>query len=82
MEKLKKRFSLIDDWNWVLKRAWSTRLLIVAGILSGAEVALSVMAAYAVATPIPPGIFAGLSGAVTVAAFIARFVAQSHGGGE
>jgi hypothetical protein len=73
---------LIDDWRWVRNHAWSARLIVLAAILSGLEVMLSVMAAYAVETPIPPGVFASISGVVTVAAFGARFVAQKRDGAE
>lgn len=67
---------LIDEWRWLIKRAWSVRLMVVAALLSGLEVCLSVMSAYQVDTPIPAGLFAILSGLVTVAALVARFVAQ------
>lgn len=69
---------LIDDWRWVVTKAWSLRLAALAALLSGLEVALAVITAYEIHTPIPSGMFAALSGLVTVAAFIARFVAQDH----
>lgn len=62
---------LIADWRQVLKRAWSVRLIIAAGFLSGAEVALPLLP-----LPIPAGIFAALSAVTTAAAFIARLLAQ------
>ena len=62
---------LIADWRQVLKRAWSVRLIIAAGLLSGAEVALPLLP-----LPIPAGIFAALSAVTTAAAFIARLLAQ------
>jgi hypothetical protein len=64
---------LIDDWRRVIKRAWSIRLLIVAGILSGIEVALPVIDGW---ITIPRGLFASLSFVVVAAAFVARIVAQ------
>lgn len=70
--------NLREDWDWILKRAWSVRLMALAAILSGAEVMLSVLSAYQVKLPIAPGTFAALSGAVTIGAFVARFVAQDH----
>lgn len=69
---------LLDEWRWVWRRAWSVRLIAIAAILSGLEVMLSVLSAYQVSLPITPGIFAAVSGLVTVAALIARFVAQDH----
>lgn len=67
-----------EDWEWVLKRAWSVKLIVLAAVLSGIEVMLAVLSAYQVALPIAPGTFAALSGFVTIAAFVARFIAQDH----
>lgn len=67
---------LVDEWRWIWRRAWSVRLIVLAAILSGLEVMLSVMSAYQIILPIGPGTFAAVSGLVTVAALIARFVAQ------
>ncbi len=70
---------LIDEWRWVMRKAWPVRLLMLAAILSGLEVTIQVMVGFSVQIPfIPPGIFAILSGLVTVAALIARFVAQAR----
>jgi hypothetical protein len=62
-------------WNWrqVLRRAWSIRLIIIAGLFSGAEVAFAV---FADNPPISPGVFASLSGLTTMIALIARIIAQ------
>jgi hypothetical protein len=64
----------LDDWKGVLARAWSVRLIILAGILSGAEVTLSLV------TPgllgIHPGSFAVASGVVSMGALVARLLAQ------
>lgn len=64
---------LIRNWKDVLTKAWSARLMILAGILSGAEVALPYFTAV-----IPPGILSALSSMVVSAAFIARFLAQKN----
>lgn len=64
---------LIADWRRVLRRAWSVRLMIVAGILSGVEVALPFLDG---ALPVPAGAFAALSAFTTAAAFVARLLAQ------
>ncbi len=64
---------LVDNWRAVLRRAWSIRLILLAGLLSGIEVALPLVGD---TLPIPPGIFAGLSFLFTAGAFVARFVAQ------
>ena len=67
------QINLVDDWRKVLARAWSARLMILAGILSGAEVALPYFT-----DAIPLGIMSALSSLVVSAAFIARFVAQKN----
>ena len=74
----KKPWTLVDDARWVLTKAWSVRLLAIAAVLSGVEVTISVASSFGVKPPIPAGVFAVLSGLVTVAAMIARFVAQDH----
>jgi hypothetical protein len=47
--------------------------MIVAGILSGIEVALPLAGDL---VPVPVGVFAGLSALTTAGAFVARLVAQ------
>lgn len=65
--------TLISNWRDVLTKAWSARLMILAGLLSGAEVALPYFAVI-----IPQGVLAMLSSTVVSAAFIARFMAQKN----
>lgn len=64
----------VDNWRLVLRHAWSVRLIGLAALLSGAEVAIPLL------TPFVPQHyligFAALVFVVIVAAFIARFVAQ------
>lgn len=64
---------LTHDWRVILRHAWSVRLMIVAAILSGLEVALPLVGPW---LSIHPGIFAGLSAITVSAAFVARFTAQ------
>lgn len=64
---------LIPDWQRVLRRAWSIRLLVIAGLLSGLEVALPFLDGL---LPIPQGIFAALSGLTVAGAFVTRLLAQ------
>nr|WMC97961.1 hypothetical protein RAR13_04390 [Aminobacter aminovorans] len=64
---------IVANWRAVLRCAWSIRLMILAGLLSGIEVALPLLDGL---LPIPPGVFAALSGLTVAAAFIARLVAQ------
>lgn len=64
---------LVDDWRAVVRRAWSIRLMIVAGVLSGLEVVLPLIDGW---VPLDRGVFAALSGFTVAAAFVARLVAQ------
>lgn len=68
--------NLVSNWRRVLRRAWSIRLMILAGILSGLEVIFS-LPDIAERLDWPQGIFAALSGLTTAAAFVARLIAQS-----
>lgn len=62
---------LYDNWKDILRKAWSVRLMILAGILSAIEVVLPLFA-----DTIPRGTFAALSGVTVACAFVARLVAQ------
>lgn len=65
--------TLAYDWKIILKKAWSVRLMVLAGLLSAAEVVVPL-----VAYDLPPRIFAALSGLTVCAALIARIVAQRN----
>lgn len=62
---------LIVGWRRVLSRAWSVRLMLLAAVLSAAEVALPFMGDI-----IEPGSLAILSALSTSGAFFARILAQ------
>mgnify|MGYP003422774952 CR=1 FL=1 len=62
---------LKPTWRHVIRRAWSVRLIALAALLSGAEVALPFFA-----DQFPRGIFAALSFVAVAGAFVARLVAQ------
>ncbi len=64
---------LSSDWKTILKKAWSIRLMAVASALSGVEIAMPMLDGV---LDMPRGMFAGLSGIVTAAAFVSRLVAQ------
>jgi hypothetical protein len=64
---------LIDDWKWVMTKAWSARLMLVSAALSGFEALMSV---FADNPPIPRTAFAVLFCIITAAAFVARLIAQ------
>lgn len=60
-----------DNWREILKRSWSLRFIILAGILSGIEVILPFFS-----EDIPRNFFAILSFFFVSAAFVARLVVQ------
>lgn len=62
---------LIPDWHEVLRKAWSARLMIVAAIMSGAEMVVPLFP-----DAMPRGVFVALSFCAVSGAFVARFVAQ------
>lgn len=62
---------LISNWRDILRYAWSIRLMILAGVLSGVEVILPLFADCC-----PRGLFAVLSMLTIAGAFVARIVAQ------
>jgi hypothetical protein len=68
---------LIEDWKTILTKAWSVRLIILAALLSGIEVALPIIGQTIEPLDlIPPGTFAILSGLTSAGALIARVMAQ------
>lgn len=64
---------LYPNWRDILRKAWSVRLMLVAALLSGIEVAVPI---FYTAADFPPGVFAAASAMVTAAALVARIVAQ------
>ena len=62
---------LYDNWKEILRRSWSLRFIILAGVLSGLEVILPFFS-----DAIPRNTFAVLSFVAVSAAFVARLVAQ------
>ena len=63
--------TLTSNWKLILKKAWSVRLMFIAAVLSGIEVALPFFA-----DTLPRGPFAALSFVAVALAFVARLVAQ------
>jgi hypothetical protein len=63
----------VRNWRAVLRYAWSIRLMLLAGLLSGAEVVLPLLDGI---LPIPPRLFALLTFFTVGFAFVARLVAQ------
>lgn len=68
-----KSYRLIPNWRAVIAKAWSVRWIVVAGVLSGAEVLLT---AFPDVLDLPRGVLAGATGIVTVLALVARLCVQ------
>lgn len=68
---------LIEDWRRVLRRAWSIRMILLAGFFSGLEVAVPFLETL---VPLPRGVFALLAFVATNAAFVTRLMAQKEVG--
>lgn len=64
---------LIPNWRGVLRRAWSVRLIVVAALFAGIEVALPFVPQF---YPIPAGVFAALTVVSAIAALASRIIAQ------
>lgn len=65
--------SLIPDWKRVLRRAWSIRLMLLAGLLSGLEAILPIVMD---AVPWPRWAASAVISAVVGLAFVTRLMAQ------
>ena len=61
----------IPNWRQILTKAWSVRLMAMAAVLSGLEVAMPYLDG-----SLPQGTFAALSGVISGAALLARLLAQ------
>lgn len=62
---------IIDNWNEVLKKAWSIRLALLSALFSAAEVALPFFGDF-----VPPHTMAILAVMTSAGAAISRIVAQ------
>lgn len=63
----------VSNWREVLRKAWSVRLLVLAGLFSALEVVVPLFA-----DAFPRNTFAVLSGITTAAALIARVMMQRN----
>ena len=63
--------NLAQNWRTLLRKAWSVRLMVLAFLLTMAEVMLPFFS-----DAVPPRMFAALSGLAVAGAFVARLVAQ------
>ncbi len=63
--------SLVPEWKWLVRKAWSIRLVVLAGLLSGCEVVLPLFV-----DSLPRHVFAVLSILAAIGAGVARVMAQ------
>ena len=63
--------NLAQNWRTLLRKAWSVRLMVLAFLLTMAEVMLPFFS-----DAVPPKLFAVLSGLAVAGAFVSRLVAQ------
>ena len=66
---------LVSNWRAVLAWSWSQRLIVLAAVLSGCEIAIPLMDGY---LDIPQKVFAALAAFTAMLAFLVRFIAQSN----
>lgn len=65
---------LIEDWDVVLKKAWSVKFNIAATLFGAAEVVVALIQPVG----IPNGIFAGIAAMISIGANVARIMAQKE----
>ena len=70
----RRRPRLLPDWRDILRRAWSIRLMLLAGLLTGCEAVLSAMGTEWL--PVPRWARMVILFGVLGAAFVARLLAQ------
>lgn len=63
--------NLLQDWKRIVRKAWSMRLMYLAGLLSALEVVLPLFS-----DAVPRGLFVSLNLLVIPGAMVARVVAQ------
>lgn len=64
---------LLPDWKRIVRRAWSVRLMLLAGALSGLEV---VLPALMEVVPWSRAVSSAVVGLVVMGAFVTRLLAQ------
>jgi hypothetical protein len=65
---------LIDDWQAILKKAWSVKFNIAATLFGAAEVAVALIQPEG----IPNGVFAGIAALISILSNVARVLAQNE----
>ena len=65
---------LVEDWDKILKKAWSVKFSVLAALLGGMEVAVQLVKPAGV----PDGVFAGFAACVSVASTLVRVLQQQE----
>lgn len=65
---------LVENWDQIIKKAWSVKFSILAALLGGAEVAVQLVKP----AGIPDGVFAGIAAIVSMGATLARVLQQQE----
>ena len=65
--------ALLPDWRTIVRRAWSIKLMLLAGLLSGLEVILPMLGD---SLPWSRTTGAAVTGLIVAAAFVTRLLAQ------
>lgn len=63
---------LIDNWQEILKKAWSVKFNIAATLFGAAEVVVAMVQP----ASIPHGVFAGIAALISIGANVSRIMAQ------
>jgi Na+/H+-translocating membrane pyrophosphatase len=74
-----KRLRLLPDWGRVLRQAWSVRLMLLAGLLSGCEAVLPLVTDH---LPWPRWVSSLVVLGVVGGAFVTRLLAQQGGSND
>ena len=77
---MRRRPTLLPDWRRLIRRAWSLRLILLAGLLTGCEAVLSAMGTEWL--PVPVWARMVILFGVLGAAFVARLLAQKDDDGQ
>lgn len=70
---------LLYNWKLILKHAWSVRLMLLAALVDGINAAWPYFENF---IPVTQPIFGSIGGLLTIAAIVARFVAQKPISGD
>jgi hypothetical protein len=71
LQNWKAEMRLLPDWKQILKKAWSVRFLVLAGVFSTAEVVLPLFV-----QDMPRGIFVALTSISILGSLFSRVIVQ------